>query len=64
MICKGGRGGVCEVWSPPYRLEMCDLVVQVMCGAELTVGYLQRTGFTKPVIVARRDDLGLKVPPR
>lgn len=35
-----------------------------LTGRELTIEYLQRSGFIKPIIVQRRDDLGLKVPPR
>ena len=41
-----------------------ETMLEVMTGRELTLEYLQRSGFIKPILVQRRDDLGLKVPPR
>merc|ERR1719414_289714 len=39
-------------------------MVQTMNGRDLTVEYMQESGFTNPILVARRDDLGLKLPHR
>merc|ERR1719192_2356381 len=39
-------------------------MLDTMTGRELTLEYIQRSGFVKPILVQRRDDLGLKVPPR
>ena len=41
-----------------------ETMLQIMTGRELSVEYVQRTGFVKPIVCLRRDDLGLKVPPR
>ena len=41
-----------------------ETMLEMLTGRELSVEYMQRTGFVKPIIVQRRDDLGLKVPPR
>ena len=35
-----------------------------MPGENLTIKYLQETGFTKPIIVKQRDNLGLQIPPK
>jgi len=44
--------------------ENRETMVEIMTGRELTVEYIQRSGFTKPVLVSRKDDLGLKIPHR
>ena len=41
-----------------------ETMLDTMTGRELTLEYIQRSGFVKPILVQRRDDLGLKVPPR
>ena len=41
-----------------------ETMLEMMTGRELSLEYMQRTGFIKPIMVQRRDDLGLKVPPR
>lgn len=42
--------------------ENRDGLIEVLTGRELTVEYMQNSGFTNPIFVARRDDLGIKVP--
>ena len=41
-----------------------EVMLKVLTGRELRVEYFQRFGFTNPILVQRRDDLGLKVPHR
>ena len=40
-----------------------DLPVSRLNGNELTMEYLLEHGFTNPILVDRKDGLGLKVPP-
>jgi len=42
--------------------ESRETMVEMMSGRELSVQYMQHSGFTKPILVSRRDDLGLKIP--
>jgi len=44
--------------------EVREAMLETMTGREVTIDYFQQSGFTKPILVQRRDDLGLKVPPR
>ena len=46
------------------ELEAREGMVVNMTGKELTVEALQANGFAKPIIVSKRDDLGLKLPHR
>ena len=61
--CKTERGfKLREKLKDEQFEESRDTMVEVMSGREVTVQYLQKSGFTKPILVARRDDLGLKIP--
>ena len=42
--------------------EAREGMVVAMTGKELTVEALQAAGFTRPILVTKRDDLGLKLP--
>ena len=44
--------------------EAKEGMVVNMSGKELTVEALQANGFAKPIVVSKRDDLGLKLPHR
>ena len=44
--------------------ESRETMVEMMSGRELNVQYMQTSGFTKPILISRRDDLGLKIPHR
>ena len=44
--------------------ETREVMLKTMTGRELKVEHFQRYGFTNPILVARRDELGLKVPHR
>ena len=41
--------------------EVREAMLETMTGREVTIDYFQQSGFTKPILVQRRDDLGLKV---
>jgi len=40
-----------------------DTMVEYLSGDKITVKYFQTSGFTKPIIVKNRENLGLEVPP-
>ena len=39
-----------------------DSFVRTLTGRELTVGYLQKSGFTNPIYVAEKTELDMKMP--
>ena len=63
--CKHIRGfQIKEKLKDVKYEESREVMLKVMTGRELKVEYFQRCGFTNPIQVLKRDDLGLKVPHR
>jgi hypothetical protein len=64
--CGGERGFKLKNKLKDDKFEESrDTMVEMMTtGRELNVKYMQASGFTKPILVSRRDDLGLKIPHR
>jgi len=62
--CAAARGFRLRDKLKDDQYENKESMVDTLTGRELTLEYMQSSGFVKPVLVTRRDDLGLKVPPR
>jgi F-box/leucine-rich repeat protein 10/11 len=63
--CKGMRAfRLKDQLKDPALEEAREEMVASLSGRELTVEYLQTSGFSRPVLVGKRDDLGLKLPHR
>ena len=62
--CAAARGFRLRDKLKDDQYENKDSMVDTLTGRELNLEYMQSSGFVKPVLVTRRDDLGLKVPPR
>lgn len=63
--CKNSRGFKLKDKLKEDKFEENkENMVDIMSGREVTVQYMQNSGFTKPILVNRRDDLGLKIPHR
>ena len=64
--CGGERGFKLKDKLKDEKFEESrDTMVEMMTtGRELNMKYMQASGFTKPILVSRRDDLGLKIPHR
>lgn len=50
-----------EVPDPPF-LHSAEDVVSRVPGSQLTVSYMEEHGFTEPILVPKKDGLGLSVP--
>lgn len=48
--------------SNPPSLHSAEDVVSRVPGSQLTVGYMEEHGFTEPILVPKKDGLGLAVP--
>lgn len=48
--------------SDPPSLHSAEDVVSRVPGSQLTVGYMEEHGFTEPILVPKKDGLGLAVP--
>lgn len=48
--------------SHPPSLHSAEDVVSRVPGSQLTVGYMEEHGFTEPILVPKKDGLGLAVP--
>lgn len=48
--------------SNPHFLHSAEDVVSRVPGSQLTVGYMEEHGFTEPILVPKKDGLGLAVP--
>ena len=63
--CKHIRGfAIKDKLKEAKYEEGKEVMLKVLTGRELKVEYLQKFGFTNPILVQRRDELGLKVPHR
>ena len=63
--CRVGRGFKLKDKLKDEKFEESrETMVEMLSGRELNVQYMQTSGFTKPIIISRRDDLGLKIPHR
>ncbi|XP_023336351.1 jmjC domain-containing histone demethylation protein 1 [Eurytemora carolleeae] len=40
-----------------------ETMIEELTGEDLTVAYMQKSGFIKPILVKQRDNLGLTIPP-
>ena len=48
--------------SSPLSLYSDDEIMVYLHGSQLTTQYFEKHGFTRPVIIKKKDGLGLKVP--
>ena len=48
--------------SSPPSLHSDDEIMVYLHGSQLTTQYFEKHGFTRPVIIKKKDGLGLKVP--
>lgn len=59
--CRGA-GTLAGVTSDPHFSRSAEDVVVRVPGSQLTLGYMEEHGFTEPILVPKKDGLGLAVP--